>query len=192
MDNQMPVTYDAIEELVTLPELTDPLTGIGNRALFEEHLTRAVARRRRSGAALVVMLIQVLDLGAVNNVHGRERGDQLLKDIAHRLRASTRDGDVLARVGGVTFGVIFEGAPGTMNAQSAAERLLDGFARPFGEPRGQLLALATIGAAVSDGGAESARELLRNAELALAVARESDAAYFVYSPTVEVRTFEED
>lgn len=99
---------------------------------------------------------------------------------------------MLARVGAVTFGVIFEGAPGTMNAQSAAERLLDGFARPFGEPRGQLLALATIGAAASDGGAESARELLRNAELALTVAKESDAAYFVYSPAAEMRVVEED
>jgi diguanylate cyclase (GGDEF)-like protein len=191
MDHQMPITYDVMEQLVSLPELTDPLTGIGNRALFEEHLTRAVARRRRSGAALVVMLISISDLETVNTVHGRFRGDQLLIGVARRLRASTRDGDVLARVGGVTFGVIFEGAPGTMNAQSAAERLLDGFARPFGEPRDQLLALGTIGAAVSDGGAESARELVRNAELALAVAKESDAAYFIYTPAVEVPVLDE-
>lgn len=85
MDNQMPITYDALAELVTLPELSDSLTGIGNRALFEDHLTRAVARRRRSGAALVVMLLQVHDLGVVNTVHGRARGDQLLQDIAQRL-----------------------------------------------------------------------------------------------------------
>ena len=78
----------------------DPLTGLPNRALLREHLGRALAEARAGGGALGVLLVDLDRFKPVNDVHGHQAGDRLLRDVAERLRRALRGTDFAARLGG--------------------------------------------------------------------------------------------
>ena len=101
----------AAEEQLRHQAFHDPLTGLANRSLFAEHLDRAVRRRGRSGCTLEVMFIDLDNFKAVNDLRGRLLGDELLRQVARRLKSTFRDADVIARMGGDQFAVLFEGSP---------------------------------------------------------------------------------
>ena len=92
--------------------LLDPLTGLANRRLLDELLTAALARTRRSGAALVVSYLDLDGFKPINDAHGHAVGDAVLEEVSRRLRATVRDADVIARVGGDEFVVVQECPPG--------------------------------------------------------------------------------
>ena len=76
----------------------DPLTGLPNRAMFEEHLELALARARRAtGSAVAVLFLDLDEFKPVNDVHGHGTGDEVLKQVAARLRSAVRDADLVAR-----------------------------------------------------------------------------------------------
>lgn len=124
---------------------TDPLTGLANRSALE----------RRLGEAPGPVTIAILDLDdfkPVNDTHGHETGDAVLRVVGERLAASVRDGDLAVRVGGDEFAIVF--APGTEPAGAAvsAERVARAVGAPIGLDGGLLLTvgvsfgLATAGA----------------------------------------------
>jgi diguanylate cyclase (GGDEF)-like protein len=86
--------------------LTDRLTGLPNRRLWEETLPRELARARRSGDTVTVALVDLDHFRAYNDEHGRTGGDRLLKEAAASWRACLRDVDLLARHGGAQFAVL--------------------------------------------------------------------------------------
>jgi diguanylate cyclase (GGDEF)-like protein len=96
---------DRIVEDASRDARHDPLTGLLNRRAFEERLERHLAR----GQEIALVMIDLDNFGAVNEVHGHQTGDALLCDIASALRAVVRDGDCLARVGGDEFAAILVG-----------------------------------------------------------------------------------
>jgi diguanylate cyclase (GGDEF)-like protein/PAS domain S-box-containing protein len=161
----------------------DPLTGLANRLLFAEHLDQAVRRRSRIGGGLAVLFIDLDSFKAVNDLHGHTLGDELLKQMAERLRTTLRDADVIARLGGDEFGVLFDGVALDARPRSAAERLIASFAQPFRIETSDVFVTASIGIAFDDAGAESAEELLRNADLAMyATKTKNKGSYEVFSP----------
>jgi len=99
----------------------DPLTGLANRRLFEDALTRAVARARR-GAPSVLLMFDVDRFKAVNDALGHAAGDDLLVWMAQRVQGGLREEDLLARIGGDEFAVLLEGPPGR-DAAVVAERI---------------------------------------------------------------------
>ena len=87
----------------------DSLTGLANRALFAEHLDQAFRRRSRIGGVLALLFIDLDGFKAVNDLHGHSIGDEVLKQMAERLRTTLREADAIARLGGDEFAVLFEG-----------------------------------------------------------------------------------
>ena len=86
----------------------DLLTGLANRALFSEKLEDAAKRLRRHGTTFTVLMLDLDKFKNVNDTLGHPAGDQLLVEVAQRLRSSLRDTDVLARLGGDEFAIIQE------------------------------------------------------------------------------------
>jgi diguanylate cyclase (GGDEF)-like protein/PAS domain S-box-containing protein len=84
----------------------DPLTGLWNRRRFEEELTREAARCGRYAGRAAVLMIDLDEFKSVNDTHGHQAGDELLKVVAGRIRAALRESDAVARIGGDEFAVI--------------------------------------------------------------------------------------
>ncbi|HEV3128463.1 MAG TPA: GGDEF domain-containing protein [Solirubrobacteraceae bacterium] len=91
-----------LEELA----LRDPLTGVGNYRLLAERLEYELARHRRSGASLTVVLLDLNGFKQVNDTHGHLAGDRVLVDVAQALRTALRSQDTLARQGGDEFSIL--------------------------------------------------------------------------------------
>lgn len=102
--------------------LYDPLTGLANRTLLGDRLARAVAGAERGGAPPAVLVLDLDGFKSVNDTFGHAVGDQLLVEIAHRLRAVVRDVDTVARLGGDEFAVVVHEA-GAEEALDVAERI---------------------------------------------------------------------
>ena len=142
------------QQLRTAEELAlkDPLTGLSNRRAFDRTLEQRVAAWARHRLPFAALAIDVDQFKAINDTHGHETGDAVLRVVGERLGASVRDGDLAVRVGGDEFAVVF--APGTEPAGAAvsAERVARAVAAPIGLDGGLRLTvgvsfgLATAGA----------------------------------------------
>ncbi len=102
--------------------LSDPLTGLGNRASFDLRLRQEIARSRRSGNSFGLMMIDIDHFKWFNDCYGHQAGDTILKSIAEVLSETVRDSDVACRYGGEEFAIILPGAT-TASAKRLAERL---------------------------------------------------------------------
>jgi diguanylate cyclase (GGDEF)-like protein/PAS domain S-box-containing protein len=160
-----------LEEQLRHQAFHDPLTGLANRALFSEHLEQALRRRGRTGGGLALLFVDLDSFKAVNDLHGHANGDELLNQVAARLRATCRDADAIARLGGDEFAVLFEALALGPDACSAAERLIGSFAKPFRVQGVDVFVTASIGVALDESGTESGEDLLRNADLAMYAAK---------------------
>lgn len=93
-------------ETTRLGSLRDPLTGVSNHGHFQETLSREATRHSRSGARLVLLMVDLDDFKAVNDRYGHRAGDTVLKGLVARLVASVREMDTVARYGGEEFAVV--------------------------------------------------------------------------------------
>ncbi|MEP7048264.1 MAG: sensor domain-containing diguanylate cyclase [Ilumatobacteraceae bacterium] len=98
----------ALQASMAALALRDPLTGLSNRRLFEELLAAALARTERSGLPLAVAFLDLDGLKSVNDTHGHDVGDLVLRETAQRLLAIVRGADSVARIGGDEFVIIYE------------------------------------------------------------------------------------
>ncbi|MET0901325.1 MAG: EAL domain-containing protein [Mycobacterium sp.] len=147
--------------------LHDPLTGVGNRALFDDRLTHAVHLRQRDRTPITVLVLDLDDFKFVNVSMGHPAGDTLLVDVAERLLSCLRTGDTIARLGGDEFAILLEG--GVDSARAVAHRVVQCFDEPFvldGEP---VLIRPSIGlvALSGDDADVSAEVVLKRADVAM-------------------------
>jgi diguanylate cyclase (GGDEF)-like protein/PAS domain S-box-containing protein len=150
----------------------DALTGLSNRALFLDRVEHALARIRRSDSPIpAVAFIDLDDFKLVNDSLGHGAGDELLRAVADRLRASLRSGDTPARMGGDEFAVLLEDAPDLQAVVEVAERILDALQEPIVIEGREVHARASIGIATRTGPTTTTDELLRNADLAMYTAK---------------------
>jgi diguanylate cyclase (GGDEF)-like protein/PAS domain S-box-containing protein len=149
----------------------DSLTGLANRALFADRMEHAVARQRRSGEPLAVLLIDLDEFKAINDSLGHDHGDRLLTEVAIRLRSAARASDTVARLGGDEFAILLEDPTDGSAPEHVAERVMAGFAHPIDLDGHSLLIGASIGAAVATPELANADELLRNADVAMYTAK---------------------
>jgi len=148
----------------------DPLTGLANRTRFGE----IVAERLDAHQPASVLLIDVDDFKTVNDTLGHAVGDQLLYEVAQRLRHHSAVTDLPARLGGDEFAVLlnFDEPPA---AEDAAARILTALAVPFRVGEHHLLVHASIGVALAGLG-DSADEMMRNADIAMYAAKAAGKA----------------
>ncbi len=91
---------------ITEMSLTDPLTGVGNRRVFDERLNQELARARRTGQTVGLLLIDIDHFKEINDTHGHETGDDVLRELCERLTPRLRSEDLFARLGGDEFAAI--------------------------------------------------------------------------------------
>ncbi|MBI2312489.1 MAG: sensor domain-containing diguanylate cyclase [Betaproteobacteria bacterium] len=126
--------------------LTDPLTGVHNRRYFDQRVREELDRSRRLGAPLNCLLLDVDHFKAVNDAHGHQVGDWVLREVASRIKAQLRLSDALARYGGEEFAVLLSQTD-TGSAVAIAERIRQSIVqRPF-----QLRGWQSISVALSIG-----------------------------------------
>ena len=145
----------------------DDLTGLANRALFEDRLEHALSGLARHGTGVAVLFVDLDDFKTVNDSLGHAVGDVLLRAVGDRLREGLRSSDTPARLGGDEFALLLEGVPDPHAALATAQRLLGSLEPPFDVDGRQLAVTASIGVAPAFGGRETMAELMRNADLAM-------------------------
>ncbi len=165
----------ALTEELTARAMTDALTGLGNRALLRDRLTTALARAKRSGRPVAVLLLDLNGFKPINDTHGHDAGDEMLRVVADRLRASVRTEDMVGRLGGDEFVVIAEDVKSAQDAVVVAERIVDSLNQTVRYGRHELCTPASLGIALSHSETTGPDELLRLADAAMYVAKRAGA-----------------
>ena len=147
----------------------DPLTGLANRALFNQRIDRSLELARRR--SLAVLFLDLDDFKTINDTLGHGAGDELLVAVAQRLRATVRAEDTVARLGGDEFGILLNGLDGLEDAQRSARRILDALQPPFAVGGAEMRIGTSIGLAPV-AARSTTSQLLREADMALYDAKE--------------------
>ena len=151
--------------------ITDPLTGLANRRLFLDHLDSALARSTRNGGTVAVFYLDLDNFKPVNDRLGHAAGDQVLIEVANRLRHAVRPGDTPARLGGDEFAVVCDELDTPDEASSVAERMLAAIREPIPIADDTVVVTSSIGVVTGSGGNKDAATLLASADAALYVAK---------------------
>ena len=159
----------------------DPLTQLPNRSQFAEALERGIEAARVEQASLAILVMDLDRFKYVNDSLGHGVGDHVLREVAARLRTLLRAHELLARLGGDEFALLVPGLEAA-GATALAHRIQCALERPIlfdGQP---LDVGASIGIALYPAHAADAETLVRNADIAMYVAKRSKSGYTVYDP----------
>jgi diguanylate cyclase (GGDEF)-like protein/PAS domain S-box-containing protein len=181
----------ALASQLSYQALHDPLTGLANRALFDDRLVQAQSRLVRKDEMGAVLLLDLDDFKGVNDVYGHLIGDQLLVSIAHRFEKVTRASDTICRFGGDEFLYLAEGLTSPGEAEKIAERLLGALAEPFTFEDLHIEQRASVGIVVWDGASTTTNsvELVQNADASMYEAkRRGHGQLVVFTPEIRQET----
>lgn len=160
-----------IEERIHRLAYYDPLTGLANRAQMHERVEHMVKRAQREQTAIALLFIDLDRFKPVNDSLGHPAGDQVLKEVAERLRQCVKKGDLVCRMGGDEFTVTLT-FPDindhiASQAQKVGERILQTLKEPYYLGQNQVFLSASIGISLYPSDGSSVLELLKNADMAM-------------------------
>jgi diguanylate cyclase (GGDEF)-like protein/PAS domain S-box-containing protein len=188
-DTGTPVRMAGSQTDITEGKVADPMTGLPNRLLFIDRLSRLIAHGRRHPDTLFAVLFLDLDgFKLVNDSLGHAVGDKLLIGVANRLESSLRRTDTvtrldesftIARLGGDEFAIILNDLTDPEDASRVADRLLAELSNPFRIDDQELFSSMSIGIALSTLGYEQPEEYLRDADTAMYRAKALGKSRFV-------------
>lgn len=145
----------------------DPLTGLANRRLFKDRLDVALKQAQRHRQSLALLYLDLDRFKAVNDEHGHEVGDELLKEVARRLQSILRESDVIARIGGDEFNIILPDIAGSVAAENVADKVLQVVVEPFITGDIELNVSASVGLTLYPDDGVDAKQLIKNADVAM-------------------------
>ncbi|MDQ3772223.1 MAG: EAL domain-containing protein [Actinomycetota bacterium] len=173
-----------LEEQLKHQAFHDPLTGLANRALFVDRVEHALARGERDGMRVAVLFVDLDDFKTINDSLGHNGGDEVLVAVAGRLRECLRPGDTFARFGGDEFAILVEDTS-LSNATSVAYRIVDALGEPFSIGGREVMIHASVGIEFAEAQGTRTDELLRNADVAMYVAKgKGKARYQLFEPSM--------
>lgn len=158
----------------------DELTGLANRTLFAEQLTRAIGRSQRKKAPLATLFIDLDRFKSINDTLGHDIGDALLCQVAKRLKDNLRVGDFCGRWGGDEFVVCLEDFGPAGNAAAAAQKLLLVLSEKYEIANSEVYATPSIGIAMYPESGETAERLIKAADVAMFEAKKRGGGRFQY------------
>lgn len=145
----------------------DVLTQLPNRALLEDRLEQACRFAQRHGRTLALLFIDLDGFKLINDSLGHRIGDQLLIEVARRLKEVSRNGDTVARVSGDEYVMLLPDLARTEDALSAVEQIMRTLSAPYKVNDENLHLTASIGIATTDGSISQPTELIQQADLAM-------------------------
>lgn len=163
----------------------DSLTGLPNRLLFKDYLTRATAEARRNHQELTILFLDLDNFKRINDTLGHQAGDSLLEAFSDRLSGCLRQTDVIAhsshdtstsvmaRLAGDEFIIMLPRTTGSSQAQKVAQRILDSVKTPFNINKQELHISTSIGIALYPEDGQNADDLIKNADIAMYHAKKS-------------------
>jgi diguanylate cyclase (GGDEF)-like protein/PAS domain S-box-containing protein len=164
----------------------DPLTGLPNRGYFNGQLDQAVARAQRHGT-LALMYFDIDRFKSINDSHGHDVGDEVIRMFAGRVRAVVREADFVARLGGDEFVLVAENLQGVQAAAVIAQKIIAAMAPPFQLGTATLQVTTSIGVASFEAGMTS-RTLIRAADQAMYDAKRAGRNGFRVAPSGRERS----
>jgi diguanylate cyclase (GGDEF)-like protein/PAS domain S-box-containing protein len=164
------------EEQLQHQAFHDPITNLANRALFRDRVLHAIERQERDRKPIAVLFMDIDDFKTINDSLGHAAGDGLLLEVGERLKKALRAADTAARLGGDEFAILLEDGGEGIQAADVAERIMQMLEEPFVLEGKEVFVRASVGIAVSeeagDGGEGAAEALMRNADVAMYMAKE--------------------
>jgi len=163
----------------------DPLTGLPNRALFNQRLNQVLAQSSRHDRKCAVLFVDLDRFKVVNDTMGHEAGDRLLKDVSERLRGTLREGDTVARQGGDEFVVLIEEFQTSAQLAGVGRKIVDRLAQAFTFDAREFHISASVGIATYPADGTDAQSLMKHADIAMYRAKEGGKnQYQFYSPAM--------
>ncbi len=166
-----------LEDRLTHQAFHDALTGLPNRVLLTDRIEHALRRQERTTDDVALLFLDLDDFKTINDSLGHAAGDDLLVEVATRLRENLRAADTAARLGGDEFALLLEDAKGVNGATLVAERVLETLALPIRLGSTEVQARASIGIVFGQPGQPSG-ELLRSADVAMYRAKQAGGHRF--------------
>jgi len=161
----------------------DGLTGLANRWMFMQHFEQAMQRARRGGRMMALLLLDLDEFKDVNDSHGHAAGDQVLIEVARRLRSSLRAGDVIARLGGDEFTVLLPDVPSMDHVLQVAQKVQRSLSARCQLKMGEVSLGASIGITAFPDDAQDSGTLMRFADMAMYAAKaHGRGTHAVYRP----------
>ncbi len=151
----------------------DPLSGIPNRALFEDRLEQALANMRRTGSMIALHYIDLDRFKHVNDTLGHPAGDELIKAAAKRISSLIDEVDTAARLGGDEFAIIQFQPTDIATAETLSRKVVEALAAPFPIAGVEALVGASVGIIVTNDPTVQSADLMRQADIALYQAKDS-------------------
>ncbi len=145
----------------------DGLTGLRNRAAFEEQARQAIAIAHRNGSMVALLCVDIDRFKAINDAHGAATGDRLLCEMASRLQAITRESDTVARFGGDEFALLATNLHDPDEAAALARKITERLAEPYSIGGRELCCTASVGAALYPADSDNLETLFEIADAAL-------------------------
>jgi diguanylate cyclase (GGDEF)-like protein/PAS domain S-box-containing protein len=158
----------------------DTLTKLANRHTVMESLNDAIVRAERAGHRLAVLFLDVNRFKDVNDSFGHAAGDELLRQVARRLKGCVRASDIIGRLGGDEFVVALPAIHDPAGATACCEKILYAFSEPFSVAERDLYCSTSIGVALYPDDAESAEQLLSCADAAMYHCKAGGRSYSFY------------
>jgi diguanylate cyclase len=165
------------EEAARHAAFHDPLTGLPNRVLFNDRLEHGLAQAQRHGRTLAVMFVDLDDFKNINDVHGHDMGDKVLRIIAARLKENTRDDDTVSRHGGDEFLYLLMEIGNEQDVAMIAEKIIKAIQAPCGPAVGDLVIKPSIGIAIFPKDGTTADTLVKSADKAMYRAKQDKCGY---------------
>jgi diguanylate cyclase len=169
------------EEAARDAALHDVLTGLPNRALFDDRLAHGLAQAKRHGGTLAVMFIDLDGFKKINDSYGHDAGDGVLQTIAGRLKANTRDDDTVSRHGGDEFLYLLAEIGDEQNITLIAKKIIKAIRAPCQVGAGQLRISpsisASIGISIYPKDGATADTLIKSADEAMYQAKRDKSGY---------------
>jgi len=169
----------------------DALTGLGNRNLFMSQLKVGLDRAARHNRRLALIFIDLDNFKGINDTLGHDTGDQLLAEVARRLKASVRQEDVVCRLGGDEFTVYVEDFADPEALVSTAQRLVHSISEPYQLGQHRLEVTASVGISIYPNDGTTITELIKNADTAMYKVKEHGRNGFqFFREDMNARAFE--
>ncbi len=169
----------------------DALTGLPNRRLFTSLLTHELAQSRRHDKKMAIFFLDLDRFKDINDTLGHEAGDELLKEVAYRLKSTVRACDTIARIGGDEFNIILADIDHVEVIADVAQKVVECFRNSFMIAEHEFHMTTSIGISIYPDDSEEINTLLSYADIAMYHAKkEGRNAYQFYDPAINVRTIE--